>query len=284
MKFAFIPVLLAVSNAALAGSITISGGGCGSSGNFFNFGPTAANSINITQGQASGACPSGVGGSTFDSAIAGAGFLGGLVDISHNSTGTASGAGVTARFQDDVIFRSLTVSSFTTSLGLQLTGTSNFGADNGDGFSIGLSVAMPGVFSQFGEILFDRFSGVQRFGTLSLPSPDGVPGSVTTQLVTVATNSPIPLVLTLELGAFSGAFGHMTLDYSHTLSFPTAGPVFSNLPAGVTVDIPGLNVFNNQWTDPRATNAVPEPETYAMLLAGLGLLGFVARRGKQKAA
>lgn len=30
--------------------------------------------------------------------------------------------------------------------------------------------------------------------------------------------------------------------------------------------------------------AVPEPETYAMLLAGLGLLGFTARHRKQKAA
>ena len=30
--------------------------------------------------------------------------------------------------------------------------------------------------------------------------------------------------------------------------------------------------------------AVPEPETYAMLLAGLGLLGFAARRRKQQAA
>jgi len=30
--------------------------------------------------------------------------------------------------------------------------------------------------------------------------------------------------------------------------------------------------------------AIPEPETYAILLAGLGLLGFVARRRKQKAA
>lgn len=31
-----------------------------------------------------------------------------------------------------------------------------------------------------------------------------------------------------------------------------------------------------------AINAVPEPETYAMMLAGLGLLGFTARRRKQQ--
>jgi outer membrane lipase/esterase len=33
-----------------------------------------------------------------------------------------------------------------------------------------------------------------------------------------------------------------------------------------------------------AVVAVPEPETYAMMLMGLGLLGFVARRRKQQAA
>ncbi|GJI88025.1 MULTISPECIES: choice-of-anchor A family protein [Duganella] len=33
-----------------------------------------------------------------------------------------------------------------------------------------------------------------------------------------------------------------------------------------------------------SVSAVPEPETYAMLLAGLGLMGFIARRRKQAAA
>ncbi len=36
--------------------------------------------------------------------------------------------------------------------------------------------------------------------------------------------------------------------------------------------------------DSRHVGAIPEPETYAMMLAGLGLLGFVARRRKQKQA
>jgi hypothetical protein len=46
-----------------------------------------------------------------------------------------------------------------------------------------------------------------------------------------------------------------------------------------TADQPYFNLA--RWTP---VAAIPEPETYAMMLAGLGLLGFVSRRRKQKAA
>lgn len=47
-------------------------------------------------------------------------------------------------------------------------------------------------------------------------------------------------------------------------------------PAGLIVDIMSSGV--STITPPVVTAPVPEPETWAMLLAGLGLLGFAARR------
>lgn len=43
------------------------------------------------------------------------------------------------------------------------------------------------------------------------------------------------------------------------------------------IDITGLNIA------PYIPSPIPEPETYAMLLAGLGLLGFMAHRRKESA-
>jgi hypothetical protein len=40
------------------------------------------------------------------------------------------------------------------------------------------------------------------------------------------------------------------------------------------------SVDRTAWTDYPAPAAVPEPETYAMMLAGLGLVGFAVRRRK----
>ena len=66
------------------------------------------------------------------------------------------------------------------------------------------------------------------------------------------------------------------------------GAVFLN--SGQTIDIAvGYgsnfnNLFDTSLVQGTITDPVPEPETYAMLLAGLGLLGFVARRKSQHAA
>ncbi|MBB4845581.1 hypothetical protein HNP55_004133 [Paucibacter oligotrophus] len=49
-----------------------------------------------------------------------------------------------------------------------------------------------------------------------------------------------------------------------------------------TVNISGLSAARNtQYTTTLAAAPVPEPETYALLLAGLGVVGFVALRRKQ---
>ena len=45
-----------------------------------------------------------------------------------------------------------------------------------------------------------------------------------------------------------------------------------------------IGAFRAELTGTANVAAIPEPETYAMMLAGLGLLGFFARRRKQDAA
>lgn len=52
-------------------------------------------------------------------------------------------------------------------------------------------------------------------------------------------------------------------------------PISLDLPVGVTFTTASGGTFS-------PVAGVPEPETYAMLLTGLGLLGFTARRRKQK--
>ena len=104
--------------------------------------------------------------------------------------------------------------------------------------------------------------------------------------------------------AFSGAVGSYTNTFSagsrqligngylNVTGGPAAGYIGRFMPdaEGALVDVsfattnnPG-NGLPAGWTTPflgSAVTAVPEPETYAMMLAGLSLLGFIARRRKQ---
>lgn len=74
--------------------------------------------------------------------------------------------------------------------------------------------------------------------------------------------------LTLPIGSFNS----ISLSNAH-LDLSASGGVFS------TINVTPQNKLEFSFT----AAPVPEPETYAMLLAGLGMVGAIARRRKQKA-
>lgn len=77
-------------------------------------------------------------------------------------------------------------------------------------------------------------------------------------------------------GSFSLSGGGDLISY---LTFSSTGGY--GTVSGLTYNYDGITGGGN--TDlPGSTAPIPEPETYAMLMAGLGLIGAVARRPKQK--
>jgi hypothetical protein len=90
-----------------------------------------------------------------------------------------------------------------------------------------------------------------------------------------------------HISFYSGDTLLASFDGSAVLQPPTGDQnysayfnVYANSPLNITSVVfqsEGGNAFE---TDNHSVSAVPEPETYGMMLAGLGLMGFVARRRK----
>lgn len=128
------------------------------------------------------------------------------------------------------------------------------------------------------------FSDV-TIGTISVSSLSEVTGSLFAA-TSVTFPAPFSFTFTLDQVTFtSGTVGALIGD----LDASAAGFHFTNVTAGNyivkasgTLDglgqYPGLALVGANYSV--TTTPVPEPETYALMLAGLGMVGFVAARRK----
>jgi len=102
-------------------------------------------------------------------------------------------------------------------------------------------------------------------------TPDGMAGGITG-----GSESADPFSLNLTLSAFAGQDFTYSGAYGDD-SFGSFAASTDTLAAGVYT----LSLFMNEKTDVVRVAAVPEPETYALMLGGLGLVGFIARRRRK---
>jgi len=105
-----------------------------------------------------------------------------------------------------------------------------------------------------------------------------VGGVLTTPMIMAPVGVPISVILQLGAGVFGNPGTANTL-FEHSLDFAQGQPLFI-LPDGYTAEDPSAFVFDNRFTPP---GGVPEPASWALMIAGFGLAGATLRLRRKRA-
>jgi hypothetical protein len=152
--------------------------------------------------------------------------------------------------------------------------------DNGGGmWTFTLSINN-NLFSSFGDQAF--------LGSMSFDfTPDPASNPVSTfidrnEITSVLSTSGNGLsgLTEIDFGTGFGQNASNRLSENDWVKWSVSGLSLGSSLTNMYVHLQGLGA-NGEYSAKYTVTVVPEPETYAMLLAGLGLIGFTARRRKQ---
>ena len=214
------------------------------------------------------------------------GHVGGTSGANHGGGyfGSAFGINTDSLFSDFVTFTSTdpSVTSVLVASNLAFSGTLNVTASGVATVDLFYSLFGPGhiyAASNFGVARND-FAVVEG----------GVSGALSSALLrsrTVSVPTNQPLLMTLRLGTGAGVSGggdpsSARSEFSNSFEVPFGIDAFV-LPAGVTANA-GDWLVNNRRVDPDAAGAIPEPSTWAMMIAGFSGMGAALRMRRRRMA
>jgi len=187
---------------------------------------------------------------------------------------------------------SFTGSNLTNATSITFLGSSGTGTFPGEVVN-----SLPATFGAFTNE-FNAANGISIFGSATLTSSASVfqsttalnigPGGTITNTVTkffafgydgVGAADRFQFDL---LSATKGMTGTTSLTLAGSGVLRDTLGVFADTAAAFTMNTTGSATSISNYSVSFATNPVPEPESFAMLLAGLGVVGFLARRRKQR--